>query len=84
MNILNLFIIIPILTVVGIVLTKDLKQSRLVSAIGMGVQMILSFILVYLYLKERATGNTAAMLFTYEALWQGPKTLIPCLSLFPR
>jgi NADH-quinone oxidoreductase subunit M len=69
MNILSLFIIIPILTVVGIALTKDLKQSRLVSAIGMGIQMILSFVLVYLYLKERAAGNTAEMLFTYDALW---------------
>ncbi len=69
MNILNLFIIVPILTVVGISLTKDLKNARLVSAIGMGVQMILSFVLVYLYLKERAAGNTAAMLFTYDALW---------------
>ena len=45
MNILNLFIIVPILTVVGISLTKDLKNARLVSAIGMGVQMILSFVL---------------------------------------
>ena len=69
MNILNLFIIVPMLTVGGILLTRDLKHSRLVSAIGMGVQLILSFLLVYLYLRERASGNTAAMLFTYDALW---------------
>ncbi|MEI6677904.1 MAG: NADH-quinone oxidoreductase subunit M [Mariniphaga sp.] len=69
MNILNLFIVVPMLTVVGITLTKDLKHARLVSAVGMGIQMILSFLLVYLYLKERAAGNTAAMLFTYDALW---------------
>ena len=37
MSILNLFIIVPLLTVGGILLTKDLKQSRLVSAVGMGV-----------------------------------------------
>jgi NADH-quinone oxidoreductase subunit M len=35
MNILTLFVVIPVLTVVGILFTKDLKQSRLVSAIGM-------------------------------------------------
>src|SRR5674476_104865 len=69
MNILNLFIIVPILTVIGILMTKDLKQSRLVSAIGMGVQLILSFVLVYLYLAERGAGNTATMLFLYDALW---------------
>src|SRR5665647_1527038 len=69
MNILNLFIIVPILTVIGILMTKDLKQSRLVSAIGMGVQLILSFVLVYLYLAERGAGNTATMLFLYDANW---------------
>ena len=69
MSILNLFIIVPLLTVGGILLTKDLRQSRLVSAVGMGFQMILSFVLVYLYLHERAAGNTATMLFTYDALW---------------
>jgi len=69
MNILNLFIIVPVLTVCGILLTKDLKQSRLVSAIGMGVQLILAFVLVYLYLAERSAGNTATMLFMYDAVW---------------
>ena len=69
MNILNLFIIVPVLTVCGIMLTKDLKQSRLVSAIGMGVQLILAFVLVYLYLSERSAGNTETMLFMYDALW---------------
>jgi NADH-quinone oxidoreductase subunit M len=57
------------LTVGGILLTKDLKQSRLVSAIGMGVQLILSFVLIYLYLQERNAGNTATMLFLYDAVW---------------
>jgi len=69
MNILNLFVLIPLLTVGGILLTKDLKQSRLVSAVGMGIQMIMAFVLVYLYLSERHAGNTATMLFSYDFLW---------------
>jgi len=69
MNILTLFVIIPTLTVAGILLTKDLKQSRMVSAIGMTAQLILSFILVYLYVSERHAGNMAPMLFTFDALW---------------
>jgi NADH-quinone oxidoreductase subunit M len=69
MNILTLFVIIPTLTVAGILLTKDLKQSRMVSAIGMTAQLILSFILVYLYVSARNAGNTAPMLFTFDALW---------------
>ena len=69
MNILSLFVIIPLLTIVGILFTKDLKQSRLVSAVGMGSQLIMSFVLIYLYLAERHAGNTAEMLFHYDLLW---------------
>ena len=69
MNILSLFVFIPVLTIVGIVFTKDHKQTRVVSAIGMGIQLLMSGILIYLYLSERNAGNTAAMLFTYDALW---------------
>jgi NADH-quinone oxidoreductase subunit M len=35
----------------------------------MGVQLILSFVLIYLYLQERNAGNTATMLFLYDAVW---------------
>jgi NADH-quinone oxidoreductase subunit M len=69
MNILTLFVVIPVLTVAGILFTKDLKQSRVVSAIGMTLQLILSGILVYLYVTERQAGNMAPMLFTFDALW---------------
>jgi len=69
MNILSLFVLIPVLTCVGIVFTKNMKQTRLVSAVGMSIQLILSGILVYLYLTERQAGNMAEMLFTYDALW---------------
>jgi NADH-quinone oxidoreductase subunit M len=69
MSILSLFVIVPLLTIVSIMFTKELKQTRLVSAIGMGIQLILAFVLVFLYLSEREAGNTAQMLFSYDALW---------------
>ncbi len=69
MSILSLFVIVPLLTIVGILFTKQLKQTRLVSAIGMGVQLILAFLLVFLYLGERSSGNMAEMLFMYDAVW---------------
>ncbi len=75
MNILTLFVVIPVLTIFGILFTKDLKQSRMVSAIGMTIQLILSAILVYLYITERQAGNMAPMLFTFDALW------IPSLNI---
>jgi NADH-quinone oxidoreductase subunit M len=69
MNILLLFIIIPILTIIGILLSKDLKQARVVAAIGMGFQLLTSAILIYLFLAERSAGNTAEMLFTTNWVW---------------
>jgi len=69
MNILSLFVIVPLLTIVGIMFTKGLKGTRIVSAVGMGIQLILAAILVFLYLGEREAGNAAQMLFTYDALW---------------
>ena len=69
MNILTLLIIVPLLTIIGILFTKELKQTRMVSAIGMGIQLIIAAVLVFLYLGEREAGNAAAMLFTYDAVW---------------
>ncbi|MFN8134317.1 MAG: NADH-quinone oxidoreductase subunit M [Bacteroidales bacterium] len=69
MNILSLFVLIPVLTVIAILFTSNMKQTRVVSAIGMGIQLVLAGILVYLYLTERQAGNTAAMLFYYDAVW---------------
>ncbi len=69
MNILTLFVVIPVLTMTGILFTKDLKQSRIVSAVGMTLQLILSAVLVYLYVTERQAGNMSPMLFTFDALW---------------
>jgi NADH-quinone oxidoreductase subunit M len=69
MNILSLFVLIPVLTIIAIIFTRNMNQTRIVSAIGMGIQIILAGILIYLYLAERNAGNTAEMLFTYDAVW---------------
>ncbi len=69
MNILSLLIIVPLLTIVGILFTKELKQTRMVSAVGMGIELLVAAVLVFLYLGERKAGNMEAMLFTYDALW---------------
>jgi NADH-quinone oxidoreductase subunit M len=69
MNILTLFIVIPVLTITGIILVKDIKRVRLVSAIGMGLQLILAALLVVLYLIQRKAGNTEEMLFIKNLVW---------------
>jgi len=69
MDFLSLFVIIPVLTVLAIGFTRNFKQARVASAIGMSIQLILAATLVFLYLHERGAGNTATMLFTKDAMW---------------
>jgi NADH-quinone oxidoreductase subunit M len=69
MNILTLLIAIPVLTITGILFTKDLKGARLVSAIGMTAQLIVAAILVFMYLGARKAGVTDEMLFTADYMW---------------
>jgi NADH-quinone oxidoreductase subunit M len=69
MGFLSLFVLIPILTIIAITFTKDFKGTRMVSAAGMSVQLILAAVLVIRYLMERHGGNTAQWLFTTDHLW---------------
>ena len=69
MDILSFFVIIQVLSITAILFTKDYKQTRLVSAIGMSFQLILAAVLIYLYLKERQAGNMAEMLFMKDIVW---------------
>jgi NADH-quinone oxidoreductase subunit M len=49
--------------------TKNFKQVRMISAIGMGIQLILAAVLVFMYLSERHAGNAAEMLFYQSHVW---------------
>jgi NADH-quinone oxidoreductase subunit M len=69
MDILTLFIVIPVLTMTGIVLTKEMRNVRITAAIGMGIQLLLSAVLVYLYISARHAGNSAEMLFVKDIVW---------------
>ncbi len=69
MDILTMFIVIPVLTITGIVLVKNIRHVRLVSAIGMGLQLILAAVLVLWYLNLRHGGNKDEMLFMKDILW---------------
>lgn len=68
-NILSLFIIIPALTVAGILFVKELKQVRTVAAVGMGVQLVMAVVLVFGYLSARSSGVGDEMLFVKDFVW---------------
>ncbi len=69
MNPLLVLIIIPILTMLSIVMTSDIKRVRIVSAIGMSAQLLFSFILLYWFYYQRNSGNTDPMLFVTTTTW---------------
>lgn len=53
----------------GIVVMKDLKQVRLISAIGMSAQLLFAFLLLFLFYQQRNEGNTDPMLFVSTTTW---------------
>lgn len=69
MNVLYLLLIIPLLTSFGIAAVRDIKQVRVVSSIGMGLQLLVSFWLLYLFYEQRNAGNTDDMLFVSSTMW---------------
>jgi NADH-quinone oxidoreductase subunit M len=69
MDILTLFIVIPVLTITGIVLAGDIKRVRVVAAVGMALQLVLAAVLVILYLSQRRAGNVDEMLFVKDFVW---------------
>jgi NADH-quinone oxidoreductase subunit M len=69
MDILSLFVIVPLLTITGIVLIKDIRNVRIIAAVGMSIQLLLAALLIVLYVLERKGGNTDEMLFVRDILW---------------
>ena len=66
---LSLFVIIPLLTVLLILFSKSIRQTRLIAAIGMSVQLVLSAILVVLYVSLRKHGNADQFVFVKDIEW---------------
>lgn len=69
MNILTLLVVIPVLTIISILFTKDLKGARMASAVGMGAQLITTAVLLFMYFAARKTGSMHEMLFTADYTW---------------
>ena len=68
MDILTLFIIVPLITVLALIATKGLKQSRVVSMVGSMIQLGMAINLVFAYFKEREV-NDNIMVFTRDLVW---------------
>ena len=72
MNILSLFPAIPLLMMLGLWISKNLRQIHAVMVTGASALLALSVALVVMYLGMRADGRIAAMLFTGGFTWYAP------------
>lgn len=68
MDILSLFVLVPILTIVGLLAVKGLQQSRTITLVGSIAQLAMAINLLFVYLKERAV-NDSLMLFNRDLVW---------------
>lgn len=71
MDILSLFITVPVLTIVALLFAKSLRHARQVALFGSVVQVAMAINLVFAYFREKAT-NDAIMVFTKDLLWFEP------------
>jgi NADH-quinone oxidoreductase subunit M len=69
MNILNLFVIIPVLTVIAIAFTKDNKGARMTAAVGMSMQLLTAAAMAILFFSARKSGVTDEFLFVSDLTW---------------
>ena len=69
MDRLSLLLWVPMITILVIGILKEPKKVKVAAAIGMGVQLIQSIVLLFAFFAERAAGNTAEMLFTHDVVW---------------
>jgi NADH-quinone oxidoreductase subunit M len=72
MNSLNLLLIIPILTAVGILLTRKDTAIKGIALAGSILQFVVAIAITLSYVSMRHAGNTEAMLFQTSYEWFAP------------
>ena len=79
MNILSLFVIIPLLMMFVLFPCRNIKQIRAVMITGASLLVVLAAVLTALFLQERAAGNMEEMLFVASTVWYAPLNI--CYSV---
>ena len=72
MSILTLFVVIPVLMLLGLWLSRNLNQVRGVMVVGSTCLLALSIWLTLAFIQARQAGDTSEMLFTYSTPWFRP------------
>ena len=69
MNFLSLFVLIPLLMLLGLWLARNIGQIRAVMVTGASALLVLAGVLTVMYLNARAGGATNEMLFCADVAW---------------
>ena len=72
MNILSLFVLVPLLMLLGLWIARNLNQVRGVMVAGSSVLLVLAAYLTVSYIGLRNGGATEEMLFTDSIVWYAP------------
>ena len=62
MDILSLFIAVPVLTIVALLFARSLKHARVVALIGSLIQVGMAINLVFAYFREKAINDAIMVL----------------------
>ncbi|MBU2525026.1 MAG: NADH-quinone oxidoreductase subunit M [Bacteroidetes bacterium] len=68
MDILTLFVALPILTILALIFAKDLRQSRTIAMVGSLIQLGMALNLLFAYFNEK-TINKAVFVFVKDVVW---------------
>ena len=71
MNLIVL-LLIPLITSLGILLSRGIIQIRVISLLGAMLQLAAGLFLLAMYWSERSSGNNAQMLFESSYAWFAP------------
>ena len=72
MSILSLFVVIPVLMLLGLWIARNVNQVRGVMVAGSTCLLALSVWLTLAFIDARQAGDTDPMLFTYSVPWFKP------------
>ncbi|MBK5284516.1 MAG: NADH-quinone oxidoreductase subunit M, partial [Bacteroidia bacterium] len=69
---LSLLIILPLVTAIAVLFSRNAKQVKVISLIGSAIQLAMTFVLLSAFWSARAGGDTAQMLFQQRYSWFAP------------
>ena len=86
MNFLSIFVLIPLLMLLALWISRNMKQTHTVMVVGSSLLIAMSVTLTYMYLQARAAGDTSQRLFTQSIEWYKPLNIcyavgVDCISV---